>query len=118
MAAIPLHVKITLLNNYIQANYLKSRGKAKHDDWLISEILESVKSDLEELSKTKEQQPGTISLELVLRDLKHFKDKEAGFKSEIESAVDQITSALDSQKEPEQNLDSVIKSLEEFSKNG
>lgn len=120
MAKIPLHTKVALINNYIQNNYLRSRGKAEHDDWRISDILEAIKEDLNTLAKSQEvtSDKQGVPIELILRDLKYYRDKQEGAKSEITGLIDRLKEILEQQSDPESNIDKIIKNLEDNQKAG
>ena len=117
MGKIPLNVKVSLINNYIQTNYLKSRGKAEHEDIPISQILEDIKEDISTLDKeNKQQKPEEIPLGLVLRDLKYYNDKQSGYRADLESILDQLNLLHETQVDPGNTLDKVIKDLETLNK--
>ena len=119
MANIPLKAKVSLINNYIQTNYLKSRGKAEHEEWLINDILTNIKEDLSTLEK--ERTTEHVPIGLITRDLKHLNDKQKSLRSglgsvveELKSVVESIKSMQDSQSDPDLNLDKVIKDLDDL----
>ena len=114
MAKIPLHVKVSLLNNYIQSDILKSRGKATHEDWPIGAILNSIKEDIQAFEKehAMDQEQG-VSMELILRDLKYYNEKQTGLRKDISSILEQLQEIYDTQTEPEVNLNKIIQDLEE-----
>ena len=119
MANIPLKAKVGLINNYIQTNYLKSRGKAEHEDWLINDILNDIKEDLSLLEK--ERTTEHVPMGLITRDLKSLQDKDSNLQRRLGSVIDGLNSLMEeiktvreSQEDPEVNLDKVIKNLEDM----
>jgi chromosome segregation ATPase len=119
MANIPLKVKVTLINNYIQTNYLKSRGKSEHEEYLINDILTDIKEDLSTLEK--ERTTEHVPLGLITRDLKNIQEKQKSLGSGLESVVEELKSVIESMKslqetqsDPDLNLDKVIKDLEDL----
>ena len=115
MSRIPLHVKVSLLNNYIQSNYLKSKGKAEHDDWPISKILESIIEDLNTLEKEKSQTHEELPTGTLVRDLKFIQEKQKSIKNSIETISEELNTINEFYSESS-NLDGVIKTLEGFGK--
>ena len=116
MSSIPLNVKVYLINNYIQSNYLKSRGKAEHDDWPISKILESIIEDLKALEKEKSNAKEELPIGLVVRDLKSLSAKQASMKKALESVVEEISQLLETESEELVSFEKIIKKIEEFDK--
>lgn len=119
MAKIPINVKVSLINNYIQSNYLKSRGKAEHEDWLINDILTEIKEDMSTLEK--ERTTEHVPLSVITRDLKFIKDKQASLGSNMGSVIDELNALMESmqalkesQSDPDLNLDKIIKDLEDL----
>lgn len=119
MANIPLKAKVSLINNYIQTNYLKSRGKAVHEEWSINDILTDIKEDLSTLEK--ERTTEHVPLGLITRDLKYLKEKQTSLRSGLETVMEELKSTIesmkslqDSQSDPDVNLDKVIKDLEDL----
>ena len=116
MSRIPLHTKVSLLNNYIQTNYLKSRGKAEHDEWPISKVLESIIEDLNTLEKQKSQTAEELPTGSMVRDLKFLQDKQKSIRVAIDTISEELKTIKEHYSDPTSNLDSVIKTLEDFSK--
>jgi len=108
MNNILLSTKVSLINNYIQSNYLKNRGKSEHDDTLVTEILTAIKEDLETLESKKNTK--RIPLDSVLNDLKQFKEEQSKFS--LSSVISNLQEIQEKQSNPENNLDSIIGTLE------
>ena len=108
MNEILLSTKVSLINNYIQSNYLKSRGKSEHDDTLVSDILNAIKDDLETLESKKNTK--RIPLDSVLNELKLFKEEQSKFS--LASVISNLQEIQEKQSNPENNLDSIIGTLE------
>lgn len=103
-----LSTKVSLINNYIQSNYLKSRGKSEHDETLVSDILNAIKEDLETLETKKNTK--RIPLDSVLNDLRLFKEEQSKFN--LSSVITNLQEIQEIQTNPENNLDSIISTLE------
>ena len=119
MAKVPINVKVSLINNYIQANVLKSRGKTEHEEWLINDILTDIKEDMSTLEKDRTTEH--VPLGLISRDLKYLRDKQSSQRGgmgsvieELKSLTEELKNLQNSQEDPEVNLDKVIKNLEDL----
>jgi len=113
MTYVSVESKISLINKYIQLNFLKSGGKSMHEDMAENDIFASIIDDLKAFNKKPEQIK--ISLEPTIEALKEFQNNQ----TDTQKQMDSLTEFLQSFREEQENqvdLDSIIKDLESFDK--
>ena len=119
MSNVQLNTKISLLNKYIQVNFMKDHGKSTHDDELIKDILEAVVEDLKSFDKTKAKSQ-QYSLQPIINELKSLKAENSKSRSKMNYILEDIKSLLEDEGKGEDEtsqsagggLDSIIRNLE------
>jgi|GEM_PF-3119034 len=112
MAFIPLETKISLINKYIQLNFMKPKGKDLYMDIPENEIFESILADLNKLNDKKDQPK--FSIDSVITILRNIQQSQTTTRRQIKSLMGSTRTVVESLENPDLDLESVIKELSTY----